>query len=101
MANIDTMKDSGGVETYPKTVTSAVYDKTTNERLDNTLASCVKSTVGQNLKIWYGTIVEYKAIATKDANTLYFIKEVIDPNSLKRRIKYGRLDFEWRGCSFN
>jgi len=80
MAVIDTLIDGNDVEQYPKTVTAAIYDKDTNERLDNKLAKTVENTiVGQNLKVWYGTRVEYNAIITKDVSTLYFIKDVIDP----------------------
>jgi hypothetical protein len=28
---------------------------------------------GDGVKIWVGTTAEYNAIATKDANTLYFV----------------------------
>lgn len=80
MAVIDTIIDGTDVETYPKTVTAAVYDKDTNERLDNKLAKTVENTiVGQNLKMWYGTKVDYNSIVTKDVSTLYFIKDVIAP----------------------
>lgn len=42
---IDTLKNKLGVIIYPKTVTSAVYDKETGERLDNMLVSSSGSSV--------------------------------------------------------
>ena len=37
MAIIDSIKDKLGTIIYPKSVTQAIYDKDTNERLDDTL----------------------------------------------------------------
>ena len=77
-ASIDTIINKQGDEKYPKTVTSAIYDATTLERLDNVLATCAKNVSGLNLKMWVGTLDEYKAIAVKDASTLYFIKDIVE-----------------------
>ena len=56
-ASIDTIINKQGDEKYPKTVTSAIYDATILERLDNVLATCAKKciwfkfkNVGRNIR---------------------------------------------------
>jgi hypothetical protein len=80
MGVLDTLQKNDNTEVYPKTVTAVIYDKDTNARLDNVLATCLKSIMGgASLNVWYGTQVQYNAIATKDANTLYFIEDIVTP----------------------
>lgn len=60
-AIIDTLKNKLGVLVYPKTLTKAVYDETTQDRLDNTLGTATLTTTAQNLK---GAINEIKSLTT-------------------------------------
>ena len=68
------LKNDGTVDTntYLTTETEPAYTQSAAATL--TSSNIVKG-VSQSYNIWSGTQVEYDAIATKDNNTLYFIKE--------------------------
>lgn len=53
--------------------TSADWRRLAGTNYVDTATNYIQQTVLQNRKIWAGTQASYNAIATKDANTLYFI----------------------------
>ena len=93
MAIIDIIKNKVGEIIYPKTVTKAIYDADTEDRLDNTIGTATLTTIDKTLKGAINEVDGYSKGLISDSTTsltkvwssskVSEIKEDVDNNSFQ------------------